>query len=229
MDERRAKQTLADQAYDQLADAIVAGDLEPGARISELALATQFGISRGPLREALRRLEGRKLVVARPRAGVRVVSLSTRDMLELFEIRQSLEALACRLATERMSEDEVDALERLLDLHDREPLVGRAHSRQQNELDFHFHIANHCRNRQLIELLCGQLFDLMRVYRYKSSGKPGRAVRAFDEHREIFAAIRRRDAEEASERMRRHVRQSWMNLLREEGIADAMTLGIAER
>jgi DNA-binding GntR family transcriptional regulator len=72
------------------------------------------------------------------------------------------------------------------------------------------------------------MFDLMRVYRYKSSGKPGRAERAFSEHREIFSAIQRRDADEAQARMSRHIRQARMNLLRQEGLADAAALGTVQ-
>lgn len=218
------RQTLTDQAYDRIADAIVQGELAPGMKLTELSLSSKFGISRGPLREALRRLEGRKLVVAKPRSGVRVVALSPRDILELLEIRQSLEELACRLATERITDEELDRLEKMLDMHQEDPLVGRGHFRNSADRDFHFFIAHCTRNQQLIELLCGQMFDLMRVYRYKSSAAPGRTERAFGEHREIFAAMRRRDADEAAALMRRHIRQARLNLLRQEGFSDAITI-----
>lgn len=215
-------QTLADQAYDMIADAIVRGDLALGARIREAALSRQFGIGRGPLREALRRLEGRKLVVVKPHSGARVVSLTIRDIIELYEIREVLEALGCRLATERMTEQELDRLDALLEVHERDPLQGRGHSRAASNPDFHMAIAIGSKSRQLVELLCGELFDLMRIYRFKSSGSPGRTPRAFIEHREIAAAIRRRDAESASSLMRRHVRQSRLTLLRQEGITDLL-------
>lgn len=217
-------QTLADRAYDRIADAIVQGELKQGSKITEAMLSERFGISRGPLREALRRLEGRKLVVTKPRAGARVVSLSKRDILEVFEIRQSLEELACRLAAERMSDEQLDRLEVLLDLHEADPLIGRGHSRASEKPDFHVSIALGSRNRQLIDLLCGQMFDLIRVYRFQSSGKHGRADRAFEEHRDIFAAIRRREADEAARLMGRHVRQSRLNLLREDVVDDDLPM-----
>lgn len=208
--------TLADQAYDRIADAIVRGELPAGSKITEKGLRERFGIGRGPLREALRRLEGRRLVVAKARSSVRVASLSHRDIVELYEIRQALEGLACMLATERMTDLELDQLEALLEAHEKDPLLGRGHSRSSPQPDFHFAIAHGSRNVQLIELLCGQMFDLMRVYRYKSSGAPGRTQLAFNEHREIVAAMRQRDADRASMLMQRHVRQSKLNLMREQ-------------
>lgn len=221
--EQREPKTLSDRAYNMIADAIVRGDLALGARISEASLSKQFGIGRGPLREALRRLEGRKMVVVKPHSGARVVSLTIRDIAELYEIREVLEALACRLATERMTESEIDALDRLLETHEQDPLQGRGHSRAAKNPDFHVAVALGCKNRQLIDLLCGEMFDLMRVYRYRSSGSPGRTPRAFEEHRDIAAAIRRRDAEEAASLMRKHVRQSRLNVLRQNGITDLLT------
>jgi DNA-binding GntR family transcriptional regulator len=206
--------TLADRAYDVIADAIVRGELAPDARISEAALASRFQISRGPLREALRRLEGRRLVVVRPNAGARVVALSDRDIVELYEIREALEALACQRATERMSDGELKALEDLLEEHARDPDIGRASSRLAPAPDFHTAVIRGSGSGQLIDLLCGELFDLMRVYRYRSSGDRGRVPTAFGEHAEIVAAMRARDGERAAALMKQHIRKSRMNILR---------------
>lgn len=216
--------TIADRAYDAIADAIVRGELPLGARISEASLSKRFAIGRGPLREALRRLEGRKLVVVKPNAGARVVSLSIRDIIELYQIREVLEALACQLATERMTEAELDGMERLLDSHERDPAQGRASSRTATVPDFHSAVVQGSRSRQLIDLLCGELFDLLRIYRFRSSGETGRTPQAFDEHREIMNAIRRRDAEQAATLMRNHVRRSRLNILRQHGTVDLVSL-----
>jgi DNA-binding GntR family transcriptional regulator len=210
--------TMTDRAYNSIADAIVRGELKPGSRISEQALAQRFAIGRGPLREALRRLEGRKLVVVKPNAGARVVSLTPRDVVELFEIREVLEAQACQLATERMRDDELDALDDLLDAHDLDPDSGRATSRESAAPDFHTAIIRGSKNNQLFSLLCSELFDLLRIYRVKSSGEAGRTEVAFREHREIAGAMRARDAERAAYLMRKHIRKSRSNLLRLEGI-----------
>jgi DNA-binding GntR family transcriptional regulator len=216
--EKTASETLADRAYNAIADAIVCGELAAGARISEALLAKRFQIGRGPLREALRRLEGRRLVMVKPNAGARVVSLSTRDVIELFEIREILESRACQLATERMLDSEIDALEALLDTHDNDHESGRATSRTAKAPDFHTAIVRGSKSNQLISLLCSELRDLLRIYRVKSSGEVGRTEAAFREHREIVQAMRERDAERAAFLMGRHIRKARSNLLRLEGI-----------
>src|SRR5512139_1512668 len=96
--------TLADRALEQIETAIMKGDLGPGTRISEVLLARTFGISRGPLREAIRRLAGRGLLEVIPHVGARVVTLSLDDLREVFDIREVLEGMACRLAAERMTD-----------------------------------------------------------------------------------------------------------------------------
>jgi DNA-binding GntR family transcriptional regulator len=209
--EKIASETLADRAYNAIADAIVRGELAGGARISEAALSQRFQIRRGPLREALRRLEGRRLVTIRPNAGARVVSLSTRDMVELFEIREILETRACQLATERMLDGEIDALEGLLD---RGPNSARATATP----DFHASIVQGSKSNQLIDLLCGELWDLLRIYRVKAALDIGRAEASIQEHREIAQAMRQRDAERAASLMARHIRKERCNLLRQQGI-----------
>jgi DNA-binding GntR family transcriptional regulator len=214
--DNNASETLAERAYNAIADAIVRGELIAGARISEAALGKRFQVGRGPLREALRRLEGRRLVITRPNAGARVVSLSTRDMVELFEIREILETRACQLATERMLDDEIDALESLLD---RSPTSARNTAAP----DFHAAIVQGSRSNQLIDLLCGELWDLLRIYRVKSALDSVRAELSIAEHREIAQAMRQRDAERAALLMGRHIRKERCNLLRQQGITPLAT------
>src|SRR5258708_4487961 len=94
-----AAESLSDKVFERLMEAIEKGELPFGSRIREASLARELGISRGPLREALRRLEGRKLVKHTPNLGVRVCDLSKSDIIEVFEMREALEGTACRLAT----------------------------------------------------------------------------------------------------------------------------------
>lgn len=208
-------ETLADRAYDAIADAIVRGELPPGARISEAALATRFQISRGPLREALRRLEGRRLVITRPNAGARVVSLSRRDMIELFDIRELLETRACQLATERMLDAEIDALEALLDAPD----YGTGPVRVAEMADFHAAIVRGSKNKQLINLLCTELWGLLRISRVQAGNEISPAEACLREHRAIVEAMRQRDTDRAALLMGRHIRKARTNLLRIEGPA----------
>jgi DNA-binding GntR family transcriptional regulator len=202
--------TLAERVFDALQSAIVTGDLKPGEKIREPELARRFGTSRGPLRDALRRLEARHLVVNTPNSGARVVSLSPRQLVELYEVREALEGMTCRLAADNMSDEEIDDLAALLDRHEAEisGKDGAAYFRQEGDLDFHFRIASACGNELLRSALCEDHYQLMRLYRYKFANRGGRARRALAEHRLILDAIRERDGEYAELMMRRHIRNA---------------------
>jgi DNA-binding GntR family transcriptional regulator len=202
--------SLVDVVTERLEAAIISGELAPGEKVSEQKLADSLGVSRGPLREAIRRLEGRKLVDRTPNIGVRIASLSLRDLTDLLEVREALEGMAARLAAERMPEQDISALATLLDKHRKQvaahPRPG--YYQEAKDFDFHFRIANGSGNVRLSSMLCGDLYDLMRVYRYKSSTQEGRAEKALDEHQAIIDAIAKRDANLAEAKMREHIRKA---------------------
>jgi DNA-binding GntR family transcriptional regulator len=151
--------TLAENVFRLIQAAIVKGEIAPGSKISEPELARTYGISRGPLREAIHRLEGQKLLVRVPHVGARVVSLSHAELIELYEIRESLEGMACRLAAERMSEAEIDELRRVLSTHERDEAfqAGVGYYQQEGDFDFHYRIIQGSGNRTLAKLLCDEL------------------------------------------------------------------------
>jgi DNA-binding GntR family transcriptional regulator len=213
--------TLADRVLTALQSAIVEGDLQPGEKLREPDLARVFGTSRGPLRDALRRLEARRLVTTTPNAGARVVSLSAGQLLELYEVREALEGMTSRLAASRMSDDAINELAQLLDRHEREieRRDGREYFRQEGDLDFHYRIASSCGNAMLKSALCDDHYQLMRMYRFKFSGRRGRPADALAEHRRILSAIRDRDGELAEILMRRHIRAARDNV--ERSLAEA--------
>jgi DNA-binding GntR family transcriptional regulator len=202
--------TLADRALDRIETAIMKGDLAPRTKISEVLLAKTFGISRGPLREAIRRLEGRGLLEIIPHVGARVVTLSVDDLREVFDIREALEGMACRLAAERMTDSEIAAVGAVLDQHsgDEALKAGEAYYQEPGDYDFHYRIAQGAKNRRIVELLCGEMYHLIRIYRYRSGAVPGRAPQAFDEHRKILAALQARDGALAETLMREHIRRA---------------------
>ncbi|MFY0634267.1 MAG: GntR family transcriptional regulator [Vannielia sp.] len=205
--EKIEARSLVDAATERLEAAIIGGDLAPGERLREQVLAAEFGISRGPLREAIRRLEGRRLLERRANIGVSVVELSPRRLEELLRVREALEGMACRLAAERISPDELAQLAALLDDHaeHREVISGQGYYQQGGDFDFHFRIARASGNEYLISMISGDLYDLLRLYRYKSSTMSGRAAQALEEHREILAALVARDPDRAEEVMRIHI------------------------
>ena len=203
-------QSLVDSVAERLEAAIISGALEPGSRLSEQGLANSLGVSRGPLREAIRRLEGRKLLERTPNIGVRVAALSLKDLNETLQVREALESLACGLASQHMTNSEIDELDKLLERHGREKSVreGTGYYQESEDFDFHFRIVTGGRNDRLIQMLLGDLYYLLRVYRYKSSTKPGRAMEALQEHKAIVAALRSRDAAAAEQAMRAHLRHA---------------------
>ncbi len=209
-------QTRADEAFDCLQTAIVKGELAPGEKIGELDLCERFSLTRGPVREALGRLESRGLLVRRPHAGVRVVSVSAAELLELYRIREVMEGLAARQAAERMTDQEIADLQATLDSHEAmiEEARGQAYYQAEGDYDFHHRIATGSRNTKLAQMLLGDLYYMVRMYRYRLSTSSGRPHRALGEHRRIVEAIAQRDGELAEFLMKRHINAARQNIER---------------
>jgi DNA-binding GntR family transcriptional regulator len=208
-----AATSLVEIAFAHLVEAISAGEFEPGQRLSEAELARRFGISRGPLREALQRLEGR-LVTRRPRVGVRVIELSDEAIRDLFTIREALEGMAARLAVANARKTDVKSLRMLLSRHANDPALksGAAYRQGTFDSDFHGTILKLSGSAKLEALLLDHLYYQLRLYRYRSSAQPGRARIAFDEHIAIVDAIERNDPDAAERAMRAHIRNAYASL-----------------
>ncbi|MEH6455203.1 MAG: GntR family transcriptional regulator [Cocleimonas sp.] len=220
--------TLSEQVFNDLKEAIISGDLEQGSKITEDGLAKQYGISRGPLREAIRRLEAIRLLVRIPRAGMRVVTLTTEIMEEIYTVREALEGMSARLAAERMSDDDIASLSELLDKHQDSIDIseGKKYFQREGNLDFHYRIARASQNQWLSDLLSSELYQLLRMARQRSGQTPERPSKAIQEHRRIVEAIEMRDAELAELLMRRHISGSWKivkELLDEEAAQDKLS------
>ena len=206
--------TRADEAFDCLQTSIVKGDLTPGEKIGEVELCSRFHLTRGPLREALGRLESRGLLVRRPHAGVKVVSVSADELIELYRIRELMEGLAARQAAERMTVAEIAALRATLDTHETmiEQAQGQAYYQAEGDYDFHHRIATGSRNTKLTQMLLGDLYYMVRMYRYRLSTSSGRPHMALGEHRTIVDAIASRDGELAEFLMKRHINAARKNI-----------------
>jgi DNA-binding GntR family transcriptional regulator len=206
--------TRADEAFDCLQTAIVKGDLIPGEKIGEVELCSRFDLTRGPLREALGRLESRGLLVRRPHAGVKVVAVSAEELIELYRIREIMEGLAARQAAERMTDEEIADLHATLDAHEKmiEETQGQAYYQAEGDYDFHHRIATGSRNAKLAQMLLGDLYYLVRMYRYRLSTATGRPQIALKEHRRVAEAIAQRDGELAEFLMKRHINAARKNI-----------------
>ncbi len=197
--------TLADQVHAALVEAIVTGELAAGARITEVDLARRYNVSRGPLREAIQRLEQQRLVTRTAHVGARVTELSTEVLIEIFLAREALEGMAARLAAERMSDLELAELANMLDAHHEQMEDTPIYYQRGSDWDFHYRIAKGARNGMIEAFLCGDLYHLIRLYRYQHKLSPGRGHRALVEHRRIVDALQDRDGDLAEILMRRHI------------------------
>lgn len=202
----RSNQSAA--IYASLTQAILSGAIPPGAKLSEPAIAEEMGVSRAPVREAIRRLQERGIVVHVANQGVRVVSPTLDDFLALLDVREALEAMTCRLAADRMSEAEIGRLKQIVEAH------GRALDANPNgpylqddfDTDFHVQVARGCGNPVLTQLLCDQFYPRLKLCRAKHQSVKGRGLAAWKEHGRIVEAIGERDGEAAEFLMRRHVK-----------------------
>lgn len=206
--------TAADRVLLEIQRAIVEGQIPAGSKISEPELAKRFDLSRAPLREALARLERCHLIERIPNAGARVVKLSVAGLVSLYQLRETLEGLACRLAAEHMTDAEITEVQQLLDQHLSTQRVreGESYYQEAGDVDFHYRVILGSKNPYLINLLCDELYFIVRMYRVQLGMNGPRVSRAFDEHKAIINAIANRDGELADLLMRRHIGASRRNI-----------------
>lgn len=205
-------QPLREVVFETLRDAIRKGILKPGERLMEIHLAEQLGVSRTPVREAIRKLELEGYVIMMPRRGTYVSNLSIRDINEVFEIRTSLDSLASGLAAERITDDELEQLQRLL------VIIGEA-IKEKNmekivEADTKFHdiLYQASRNNRLVGIIFN-LREQLTSFRSKSMAYPGRLEETLEEHRRIVDTIAQGDAEAAQKASEYHMERSEHTLL----------------
>ena len=207
--------SLANRVCKIIVQDIVTGTLPQGSKLNEPELARTHGISRGPLREAMSRLEAMRLIKRIPNVGASVVSLSYDELLEIYQIREALEGLAARLAAQNMSATETQELRLLLGAHEKhiKQTQGQSYFQQEGDVDFHYRIVQGSKNQRLINILGDELYNLVRMYRYQFSLSSNRPQQALKEHNQICAAIEEGDAELAEWLMRRHIGNARRNIM----------------
>ena len=198
------QRTRVDTVFDGIFDLILSGEIPLGGVVNEATLAERFKVSRGPVREAVKALQGRGLIVKEPYFKARVVDLDVKDMIEIFQLRESVEGMSVKLATRAMLDESMNRL-----LHDFEQAGGNG-----RVLDLHVRIAKECGNRRIESLLCDELYYLLRLYRARSGSTPGRHDNASAEHWQILRGMKSRDAELAESLMRAHIARATAALQR---------------
>ncbi len=206
--------TNADKTFFQLRKDIVEGVIPAGTKLSETELSTKYAVSRAVIREAISRLMACHIVERRANVGARVVALSPEGLVELYQVRESLEGMAARLAAKNMTDAEINDLQTLLQSHFQRVKTGESYYQEAGDVDFHYRIILGSKNRQLIAVLIDGLYHLVRMYRVQLGMAGPRVTTAFDEHKHIVQAIANRDEELAEMLMRRHILYSKNNIER---------------
>lgn len=194
---------LREIVFETMREAIINGDLAPGERLMEVQLAEEMGVSRTPVREAIRKLELEGLVAMIPRKGAYVANYSLKDITDVFEIRAALESLAAGLACERITDDEIEELQQLV------VKVGEVKENDLEELvkvdtEFHDRIYKASRNSRL-EQMISNLREQIQRFRSTSLASPGRIQNTLEEHKGIANAIAERDIALAQKLASEHV------------------------
>jgi DNA-binding GntR family transcriptional regulator len=195
---------LVDQAYEAIREGIFDGGLPPGARLSVPELARRLGISRSPVKEAITRLIDEGLASFVPHRGAVVAEVSGEDLQELYQLREVLEGLACRLAAETITGGEVARLAEILGADRAAVETGDVSRHIGLDLEFHDLIRRSTGNQRLIEVL-NRLQGQIRIALRLTSAVPGMAHKAVAEHELILGAIRDHDPALAESRARQHI------------------------
>ncbi len=211
---------LRELVLDAIREAIINGNLKPRERLMEIQLAEELGVSRTPIREALRKLELEGFIVMIPRKGAYVADISFKDIADVYEIRAALEGLAAALAAERITDEELEEMERFL--------VGKAEAIANNDMEklvdvdtrFHEIIYQASRNERLSTII-NNLREQIQRCRITSLSVPGRMKESLQEHRAIVEAIQSRDIQLARQVAQDHIENAeniMMESLKKEGL-----------
>lgn len=201
-----ARSALYQEVAERLRSRIFAHELAPGAWIDEQALAESFGISRTPMREALKVLAAEGLVTLRPRRGCYVTEVTERDLDEIFPVLALLEGRCAYEAARKARGPELKRLEALHDRLERAGAAGEADAYFQANQDFHLALQELAGNRWLMQAI-EDMRKVLKLIRRHSLQREGRIAESLEEHRAIMAGIRAGDPEAAEQAMRRHLTQ----------------------
>lgn len=207
---------LREMVYEELKIQILTGAIVPGTRMMEVELAEEMGVSRTPIREAIRKLEKEGLVTIEPRRGAYASMISTQDMVEILEVRQDLEGLAAYFAASRMTDDEMKELKEIAGKYNDAVSFGSMKDMIQYDTKFHRLIVDSCNNKILVNMV-EQLQEMVLRFRYIYYDNFKRAENMPEEHQEIIEAIASGDADRARAAADLHI-DRLKQLVIEEGV-----------
>ena len=195
---------LRDVVFENLRGAIVESKLKPGQRLMEVQLAEQLGVSRTPVREAIRKLELEGLVVMIPRKGAYVANMSLKDVIDVLEIRASLEGLAASLAAERITDEDIKKLESIVEEFNDSINESDVEALLRKDVEFHECIFKSTNNKKLHQLI-NSLWEQVYRFRVTYISDYDSTVNIVEEHKMILDAIKRRDSKLAKQYAMQHI------------------------
>lgn len=221
-------QPLASLVQQEIERQILSGELQPGARLNELEIARNLGISRAPVRESLRTLEQSGLVVSRKNYGVCVRVVSLEEVGEIYQARACIDAGVGQELARYSAPQDLARLQEMIGRMEAEFAAGDAAAYHEINVAFHEQMVAMTGNRKLLEIY-RRLLNELALYRLHSLGRPGAMRHSVEEHRMILAAIRSGDSDAAGRIMRDHILASRERLQQARGGVDAGGAGEARR
>ncbi len=195
---------LRDVVFNTLRQAILTGELKPGERLMEIHLANRLGVSRTPIREAIRKLELEGLVIMIPRRGAEVAQITEKSMNDVLEVRRAMDALCIELACERITDEELAELKQACERFEQAVKTGDVKSIAQTDVALHDIIVKATGNMRLVQLI-NNLSEQMYRYRFEYIKDVSQHDRLIEEHRLIYDSIVRKDKDTASKMAKIHI------------------------
>ncbi|MFV0464997.1 MAG: GntR family transcriptional regulator [Lachnospiraceae bacterium] len=195
---------LRDVVFQTLREAILKGELQPGERLMELQLASKLGVSRTPIREAIRMLQQEGLAVTIPRRGAEVAKMTEKDMEDVLQIRETLDILAAQLAADNINKSQLEELSEAVQVFETATQTGNVREIAVTDVAFHDIIYKATGNPKLVVML-NNLREQIYRYRVEYLKDHRNYPMLIDEHRKIYDALQKRDKEAVSKAMKDHV------------------------
>lgn len=195
---------LRDVVFKTLRQGILTGELKPGERLMEIHLANRLGVSRTPIREAIRKLELEGLVIMIPRRGAEVAQITEKNLQDVLEVRRELDAFAAKLACKRMNEEQKEELKKAAEAFEKAIETKDATVIAKADVEFHDIILESTGNERLIQLV-NNLAEQVYRYRFEYVKDKTAHARLIEEHRNIYNSIVGKDEEAAAVAVRIHV------------------------
>lgn len=204
---------LREVVFNTLREAIVKGELKPGTRLMEVQLAEKMGVSRTPIREAIRKLELEGLVNMIPRKGAHVADLSVKDIMDVLEVRASLDGLATFLSASRITDGELKELRQIQSQFTAYMEKGNLHGTVKKDVEFHDVIYRSSRNEKLIQIVSNlsEQVHRFRIIYLKDYSSPRNVAK---EHSEIIDAISSKDPEIAQKVAASHIKNQEVTIIK---------------